>query len=166
MSKLTWVQTRISCFKALMREYFFFFKSVLLITLLIQMRSGTFQKRKPFICAGTAELVWRASLCFPYHEKVAEIQGIMALIWSRWGGGLSSVNCWPYQFYISRVFHHFHQCDELDNYYFAICTHGPNCENGGVTWLAAEKLSIIAWKVFTPWLAENISMKYSPDSEQ
>lgn len=70
------------------------------------MRSGTFQKRKPFICAGTAELVWRASLYFPYHEKLEEIQCIMALIWSRWGSGLSCVNCWPYQFYISRVFHH------------------------------------------------------------
>lgn len=65
----------------------------------------------------------------------------------------------------------FHQCDKLDIYYFTVCTHGLNCENdrqsqaGGVTWLAVEKLSIIAWKVFTPWLVENISMKYSPDSE-
>lgn len=36
---------------------------------------------------------------------------------------------------------------------------------GGVTWLAVEKLSITAWKVLTPQLAGNISMKYSPDWE-
>lgn len=45
------------------------FKSVLLIILLLQMSRGTFRKRKPFIGAGTAELVWTASLCFSYHKN-------------------------------------------------------------------------------------------------
>lgn len=46
-----------------------FVKRVFLIRLLIQMRSGIFQKRKPFIGAGTADLVWTVSLCFCYHQK-------------------------------------------------------------------------------------------------
>lgn len=90
--------------RTLMRERFS--ESVLLIKFLIQMRSGTFQKRKPFICAGTAELVWRASLWCSYREKLDEIQCIMALIWSQWGAGLSTVNYWPHRPYIARVFRH------------------------------------------------------------
>lgn len=106
--------------------------------------------------------------CSSYREKLEEIQCIMALIWSRW-----TVYCQLLTLsvlYIQKV-SPLHRCDKLDNYYFAICTHGSNCENdrqiqaGGGTWLATEKLSITAWQVFTPWLAENISMKYSPDSE-
>lgn len=130
--------------------------------LLIQMRSGTFQRRKLFICVGTAELVWRASLCLTSHEKLEEIQPIMALIWSRWGGGLSTVNYWPYQFHISRVFHH---STNLINWTIIILQYAHMGLTVKTTWLAVEKLSIIAWKVFTPQLAETISMKYSPDSE-
>lgn len=122
--------------------------------LLIQMRSGTFQKRKPFICAGTAELVWRASLRFSYHPKLEAIQSI------RHSFDLHGVTVYCQLLTLPILFIESVspscQCDKLDNYYFAICTHGPSCESDrptwavGVAWLAVEKLSIIAWKVFTP----------------
>ena len=49
-----------------------------------------FQKRKSFICAGTAEQVWRASLCFSYHQKLEEIQCMKAPISSPRGDCLLS----------------------------------------------------------------------------
>lgn len=107
MSKLTMVQTNIHCFnvwEAINESTAL--ERVSLIASLIPVRSGTFQKRKPFICGGTAELAWRASLWCSYHEKLEEIQFVKALIWSQLVVGLSTVNCWPYQFYISRIFHH------------------------------------------------------------
>lgn len=44
-------------------------------------------------------------------KKVDEIQCIMVLIWSRWGCGLSTVNCRPYRFYIQRI-STLHKCDK------------------------------------------------------
>lgn len=87
--------------------------------LLIQMRSGTFEKRKPFICAGTAELVWRASLCFSYHKKLEEIQCTKAPIWSQRGDCLLSV------LYIQHISPS-QRCNKLDNHYLSVilqCAH-------------------------------------------
>ncbi len=93
---------------------------------------GPFEKRKPFICAGTAELVWRASLCFSYHRKLEESPCIKPPIWSQYGDCLLSV------LYFQSILPFLH-CDELDiyyletelKYYFAMCTCGPSCELTG-----------------------------------
>lgn len=63
------LQTDLDAITKLMRDQFL---SVSLIKQLIQMSSGTFQKRKQFICAGAAVLVWRASRQNSYHEKNLE----------------------------------------------------------------------------------------------
>lgn len=104
-------------------------------------------KRKPFICAGTAVLVWRASLRCSYREKLEEIQRIMALIWSQWGGGLSTVSYWPSLL-------HIHSPPNVQS--GEIFYHSINEINRIITILQCaqwashreEKLSITAWKVW------------------
>lgn len=170
VSKLTWVQTRMLCFKVCAN-----INEGIVLKVLCWLCSLSKWGVGPFKRGSHLSVHWQQSWSGELHaslikKKLDEIQCIMALIWSRWGCGLSTVNCWSYYFYIQSI-SPFHQCDKFDNYYFAICTHKPNCENDkliqarGVTWLTVEKLSKIAWKVFALWLAENIPMKYSPDSE-
>lgn len=103
--------------------------------LLIQMRSGTFQKRKPFIGAGTAELVWTASLCFSYHQKTwgDSVHNGTHLIWMGWLRTLSYSND-PVIFIYPRVFHHYASVINWTIFIFAICTYGPRCKIDKSDW--------------------------------
>lgn len=96
---------------------------------------------------------------------------ILARLWTVYCQLLTLLFLYTHYFTNTLQLQNFHPYDTFDSDYFAISTHKSNSENdkliqaGVVPWLTVEKLSIIAWKVFAPSLAENIPMKYSPDSE-
>lgn len=114
------------------------------------MRSGTFQERKPFICAGTAEPVWTASRRFPYHRKTwgdfvhsVRLRGAVDGLVSA-AAPLSFI--YPRDFFFARVIN---WTIIILQYAHTHTGRSLKWQAGGVAWLFVEKLSITAQKAVT-----------------